>query len=517
MRVRRPTTGSLSSRARSAWLAIRLKISTRKIGPAAIADSSVTSTVRRSRDASTQLLARDCATMRCERARARAALRAHAASPSPLPSSVDERVLERRGARLRDELAGGALRDDAAVREDHDAVAQRGDLLHDVRSRTAGTCRRRAARASCSRSARTLMMSRPLVGSSSRIVGGIVHQRARDRDLHALALREALRAAVGERRRARASRAARRRARRARRRTGRAARRSSGCSRARSAAGRGRARRAARRCARARRSDRATTSRPSTRARARVGDDQRDEHAQHRRLAGAVGAEQAGDLAVGRDERHAVDRAHVALAPNDLTRPSTSIMARPPGGRAQRRPHAALEVRRCRSCGSCRSRASSTKLRDQPRRAAHAATRCGRSRARRCGGCADSVFATSAPYAGGVTGSRPPDSISTGTSLVDGLSRSRRARCRAATRRRRRARARASARSRPSGERLHRVVARDARHVLGAGDREVQRGVQLLGAASSVRRRASRQQRRVVAGCATRRAAPAAGSPISGA
>ena len=34
---------------------------------------------------------------------------------------------------------------------------------------------------------------------------------------------------------------------------------------------------------------------------------------------------------------------------------------------------------------------------------------------------AGSVFATSAPFAGGVTGSSPPDRISTGTSLLTGV------------------------------------------------------------------------------------------------
>ena len=45
---------------------------------------------------------------------------------------------------------------------------------------------------------------------------------------------------------------------------------------------------------------------------ARVRDHQRREHPQQRRLAGAVRAEQSGDLAVGGGERDAVDRAHFA-------------------------------------------------------------------------------------------------------------------------------------------------------------------------------------------------------------
>ena len=107
--------------------------------------------------------------------------------------------------------------------EDDDAVAQRGDFLHHVRREQQALALRRAARASWSRSARTLMMSRPLVGSSSRIVSRIVHERARDRDLHLLALREALRCAGRRAAPGRASRTARRCARRALRRRGRAA------------------------------------------------------------------------------------------------------------------------------------------------------------------------------------------------------------------------------------------------------------------------------------------------------
>ena len=54
-------------------------------------------------------------------------------------------------------------------------------------------------------------------------------------------------------------------------------------------------------------------SRSAIVARARVGRHQRREHAQERRLARAVRSEEAGDLAVGRDERDVVDRVHLAL------------------------------------------------------------------------------------------------------------------------------------------------------------------------------------------------------------
>ena len=46
--------------------------------------------------------------------------------------SRDERVLEICGTRPFAQLLGRALRDDMAVRDDHDAVAERRDLLHHV-------------------------------------------------------------------------------------------------------------------------------------------------------------------------------------------------------------------------------------------------------------------------------------------------------------------------------------------------------------------------------------------------
>ena len=51
-----------------------------------------------------------------------------------------------------------------------------------------------------------------------------------------------------------------------------------------------------------------TTSRPSTRARARVGHQQRHQNAEQRRLAGAVGTDEAEQLARAHRERHAVER-----------------------------------------------------------------------------------------------------------------------------------------------------------------------------------------------------------------
>ncbi len=109
-----------------------------------------------------------------------------------------------------------------------------------------------------------------------------------------------------------------------------------------------------------------------------------------------------------------------------------------------------------------------------------------------------SVFATSSPLAGGVTGSSAPENRSTGLSLATGCAK--------------------SAGMRPRGHTLHTAmhvvgntarlqagkrgrgeVRRDARHVLGAGDRKMQRGVQLLGRVGARRLRRG-EQRPVVAG-----------------
>ena len=102
---------------------------------------------------------------------------------------------------------------------------------------------------------------------------------------------------------------------------GRAVRRSRRCSRARSGACTRRAHPAARPARAARVPASVATSMPSTSTCAAVGLHQRVEHAQGGGLAGAVGAEQAGDLAVARVEAHAVhglDR--TVLAVKDLCR-----------------------------------------------------------------------------------------------------------------------------------------------------------------------------------------------------
>src|SRR5689334_7124713 len=106
-----------------------LNMRMRNSGPPSTADSSDTSIVRRSRAASTISL-RATAPMR--RRPGVIALRSCRQSLAG-PEQRDERVLERRRARLCLQLGGGAVRDDAPMREDDDAVAQRHDLLHDVR------------------------------------------------------------------------------------------------------------------------------------------------------------------------------------------------------------------------------------------------------------------------------------------------------------------------------------------------------------------------------------------------
>ena len=108
-----------------------------------------------------------------------------------------------------------------------------------------------------------------------------------------------------------------------------------------------------------------------------------------------------------------------------------------------------------------------------------------------------SVFATSSPPAGGVTGSRPPDRISTGMSLVTGVAASAGALpCGQTSQTASTRSASAFARTESSDRR---ASARRARHILGASHRIVQRNVHLLGeiAGDELRRR---QQGAVVFG-----------------
>ena len=168
--------------------------------------------VRRSRNVSSELLARD-GRQRCGRRRieamtlTRRALHRCRSARTKASSSVACPL-------LRDQLLPPCPARRRGLRRGSRCGRTAPRLPASRATRTAGICLRRAARRSCSRNARTLMMSRPFVGSSSRIVSRIVDERAGDRHLHLLALRETLRAAVGERRQAERARSVRRCARR---------------------------------------------------------------------------------------------------------------------------------------------------------------------------------------------------------------------------------------------------------------------------------------------------------------
>ena len=269
-------------------------------GPISTDDSSTVSSVRRSRSASTQLLAEDDpARVASGHAPSRAVAGACALGAE---RQLDEGLLE--VASRRSAPSSSATLPSATVRPcatTTTLVAQPLDLLHDVASRTRCTC---AALGVAQPAQRVAQRARGQhVEAVGRLVEHdvrrVVHQRARQRGLHALALAEAVGAAVEQRlhvEQLRQRLGARRRRRRAPCRAGGRSRR---CSRARSAAGTGRARRdstpmraSAARGARA-------TSMPSTATRPASGAISAGEHAQRRRLAGAVGPEQAGDAAVG--------------------------------------------------------------------------------------------------------------------------------------------------------------------------------------------------------------------------
>ncbi len=110
----------------------------------------------------------------------------------------DERVLERGGAEARAQRLRRAGGDDRPLVHDHDVVAQRGDLLHDVareQDAVPGAAQLLDQRAQGARRHHVEPVRRLVEQQVLRRV----HQRARERDLDALALREALRAAVGDR------------------------------------------------------------------------------------------------------------------------------------------------------------------------------------------------------------------------------------------------------------------------------------------------------------------------------
>ncbi len=171
--------------------------------------------MRRSRTESTSSL-RTTATMRDHADALALPLHRHAASPSPVPSSDTNASSSEAAPACAISSARRALGDDASGAEDHDAVAQRRHFLHHVRREQHALAGARASPRSCSRSARTLMMSRPLVGSSSMHHRRIVDERAaRSRPSSARPARSPARA--GRRARSgRASRSAHRARRRAR-------------------------------------------------------------------------------------------------------------------------------------------------------------------------------------------------------------------------------------------------------------------------------------------------------------
>jgi hypothetical protein len=106
---------------------------------------------------------------------------------------ADERVLEHRLARLRDQLVRRAHREHPAVTQDDDRIAERGDLLHHVRAEQQALAARAEIAEQRTQRARAhdVEAVRGLV-EQDRL--RIVDERPRDGDLHPLALRESLRA-----------------------------------------------------------------------------------------------------------------------------------------------------------------------------------------------------------------------------------------------------------------------------------------------------------------------------------
>jgi hypothetical protein len=189
-----PTTGNTSSRTLSDWRAIRLSTSSISTGPATMAVTSVTSIVRRSRKMSTISLAATAATRAPADSTRGIIVRRRALRPDP---SRRTKASSSTGlAGLGDELGSGAARDHPPVGQNDDRVAERGDFLHDVGAEQQALAARpqiaqqRAQRAD----AHDVEAVRGLV-EQDRL--RIVDERAGDRDLHALPLREPLRAPVG--------------------------------------------------------------------------------------------------------------------------------------------------------------------------------------------------------------------------------------------------------------------------------------------------------------------------------
>ena len=149
-----PATGRSSSRDLSDWLATRLRISTRKSGPEERGQQRH-ERVRRSRRVSTISLRATVATRESDESDRRRD--GHATLTAALARNPATRRTRPRATGAPDCATSSAAvprRDDLAVAEDHDPVAQRGDFLHHVRAEEqalapgrAGVAGARAARA----------------------------------------------------------------------------------------------------------------------------------------------------------------------------------------------------------------------------------------------------------------------------------------------------------------------------------------------------------------------------------
>ena len=215
-----------------------------------------------------------------------------------------------------------------------------------------------------SRTARVLITSRPLVGSSSSTLRGSCTRARAMRHLGPLAVREAGGAAIGNARHVEPLAAARRcaAARTLRRQPLQLAEVLDVLAR-RSAAGRGPTRPAARQGAPARPCGSRTASTSSTVMRPASGRMQRVEHPERGGLAGAVGPEQAGDRPIGRHEAHIVDRRDRAELLAEVLdanhgRPIRVAQGRLGAGRRQeeRRPLESRQAARCRGRRRCPAR-----------------------------------------------------------------------------------------------------------------------------------------------------------------
>ena len=167
-------------------------ISTSVSGPVSSEATSTISAVRRSRSAS------------------RSSLQEHgddAARLTARPPRPPGARTRPRGSRSRSRRAAASRVPRATTRparHDHDLVAERRDFLHHVAREEHALAGVAQAPDHVAQAARGHHVE-PVGGLVEDHVGRVVHERARDRDLHALALREAVGAPVEERRRGRAA------------------------------------------------------------------------------------------------------------------------------------------------------------------------------------------------------------------------------------------------------------------------------------------------------------------------